>query len=187
VERFVEPWLTPFAFGVGLLALALFAYLAAVFLTLETREPELVEDFRRRALGAGVAVFLASALVLLLSFGEAPLMTRGLMTSSWAPLLHLATAASAVALFAALWWRRFRLARLLVGLQVSCIFWGWVVAQYPYLVPPDLTVRSAAAPAITLRLTLWTLGLGTLVLGPSLLYLFRVFKSGPADGMGPGH
>ncbi len=187
VERFVEPWLTPFAFGVGLLALALFAYLAAVFLTLETRDPELVEDFRRRALGAGVAVFLASALVLLLSFGEAPLMTRGLMTSSWAPLLHLATAASAVALFAALWWRRFRVARLLVGLQVSCIFWGWVVSQYPYLVPPDLTVRSAAAPAITLRLTLWTLGLGTLVLGPSLLYLFRVFKSGPADGMDAGH
>ena len=25
VERFVEPWLTPFAFGVGLLTLALFA------------------------------------------------------------------------------------------------------------------------------------------------------------------
>ena len=47
-ERFVEPWLTPFAFGVGLLTLALFAFLAAVFLTMETRDPELVEDFRRK-------------------------------------------------------------------------------------------------------------------------------------------
>jgi cytochrome d ubiquinol oxidase subunit II len=179
-DRFVEPWLTPFAFGVGLLTLALFAFLAAVFLTLETRDRELVEDFRRRALGAGIAVFLASALVLLLSFQEAPLLRRGLMGSGWALPLHLATAASAIAVFAALWTRRFHLARVLVGLQVSLIFWGWTASQYPYLVPPDMTIQAAAAPEITLRLTLWALGLGTLVLAPSLVYLFRVFKSEPA-------
>jgi cytochrome bd ubiquinol oxidase subunit II len=186
-ERFVQPWLTPFAFGVGLLTLALFAFLAAVFLTMETRDRELVEDFRRRALGAGVAVFVASALVLLLSFERSPLMSHGLMTSSWALPLHLATAASAIAVFGALWSRRYRVARVLAGLQVSFIFWGWVVSQYPYLVPPDLTIAAAAAPEITLRLTLWALGLGALVLAPSLIYLFRVFKSGPADGMGAEH
>jgi cytochrome d ubiquinol oxidase subunit II len=183
-DRFVEPWFTPFALGVGLLTLALFAFLAAVFLTMETRDPDLVEDFRRRALGAGVAVFLASALVLLLSFGQAPLMTRGLTASSWAPPLHLATAASAIAVFAALWVRRYYVARVGVGLQISFIFWGWVVSQYPYLVPPDLTIAGTAAPAVTLRITLWSLALGALVLAPSLVYLFRVFKSGPADGMG---
>ncbi len=179
-ERFVEPWLTPFAFGVGLLTLALFAFLAAVFLTMETRDRDLVEDFRRRALGAGVAVFFAAGLVLLLSFQEAPLLSRGLMASGWALPLHLATAATAIAVFAALWTRRFRLARVLVGLQVSLILWGWTISQYPYLVPPDLTIHGTAAPEITLRLTLWALGLGTLVLAPSLVYLFRVFKSEPA-------
>jgi cytochrome d ubiquinol oxidase subunit II len=183
-ERFVEPWLTPFAFAVGLLTLALFAFLAAVFLTMETRDRELVEDFRRRALGAGVAVFLASGAVLRLSVEASPLLSRGLMASSWALPLHLATAVSAIAVFAALWSRRYRAARVLGGLQVSCIFWGWVVSQYPYLVPPDLTIASAAAPEITLRLTLLVLGLGTLVLAPSLVYLFRVFKSGPVDGVG---
>ena len=179
VERFVDPWLTPFAFGVGLLTLALFAFLAAVFLTMETRDPELVEDFRRNALGAGVAVFLAAGVVLLLSFEQAPLMTAGLVTSSWALPLHVATGLSAVAVFVALWTRRFALARLLAGLQVSCIFWGWTVAQYPYLVPPDLTVENAAAPPITLQITVWALAGGVLVLAPSLIYLFRVFKSGP--------
>ena len=34
-DRFVDPWLTPFSLAVGLMALALFAHLAAVFLTLE--------------------------------------------------------------------------------------------------------------------------------------------------------
>jgi cytochrome d ubiquinol oxidase subunit II len=186
-ERFVEPWLTPFAFGVGLLTLAIFAFLAAVFLTMEARDRELVEDFRRRALGTGVVVFLAAAVVLMRSFEAAPLMSRGLMASTWALPLHLTTAVSAIAVFAALWSRWYRAARVLVGLQVSCIFWGWAVSQYPYLVPPDLTIASAAAPEITLRLTLWALGLGTLVLAPSLVYLFRVFKSGPVDGVGVGH
>lgn len=181
-RSFVEPWLTPFALAVGLLTLALFAFLAAVFLTMETLDPELVEDFRRRALGAGVVVFLAAGLVLLLSFEQAPLMHRGLVASRWALPLHLATAVAAVAVFAALWRRRYRAARVAAGLQVSFIFWGWAVSQYPYLVPPDLTIEATAAPEITLRITIWALALGTLVLAPSLIYLFRVFKSTPAHG-----
>jgi cytochrome d ubiquinol oxidase subunit II len=181
VSQFVQPWLTPFALSVGLLALALFAFLAAVFLTMETHEPELCEDFRRRALGAGVAVFFASALVLLLSPNAAPLVRTGLMASSWALPLHLATGVSAVVVLAALWFRRFRLARLAVGLQVSLIFWGWALAQYPLLVPPDLTIANSAAPYSTLRLVLIALGVGGAVLLPSLWYLFQVFKTTPAD------
>jgi cytochrome bd ubiquinol oxidase subunit II len=184
-QRFIEPWLTPFALGVGVLTLALFAFLAAVFLTMETRDRQLVEDFRRQAIGAGLAVFLAAGLVLLLSFRHAPLVTEGLMGSPWALPLHLATGLSAVAVFTALWLRRFALARVLACLQVTCIFWGWTASQYPYLVPPDLTIERAAAPPVTLRLTLWALAGGTLVLAPSLFYLFRVFKSVPAAASGP--
>ena len=40
-DRFVDPWLTSFALGVGVLTLALFAFLAAVFLTMETRDRDL--------------------------------------------------------------------------------------------------------------------------------------------------
>jgi cytochrome d ubiquinol oxidase subunit II len=181
VEQFVQPWLTPFALSVGLLALALFAFLAAVFLTLETHDPELCEDFRRRALGAAVAVFFASALVLLLSRSAAPLVRTGLMASPWALFLHLTTGVSAIVVLAALWYRRFRLARLAAGLQVSLIFWGWALAQYPLLVPPDLTIARSAAPASTLRLVLIALAIGGTLLLPSLWYLFQVFKTVPAD------
>ena len=181
-QRFVDPWLTPFAFGVGILTLALFAFLAAVFLTLESHDAELCEDFRRKALGAGVAVFLAAGLVLVLSMGgEAPLMFEGLLGSAQAVPLHLATGASAVGVLATLWYRRYRVARILAAAQVSFIFWGWALAQYPYLLPPDFTIPSAAAPPVTLRLVAGALAVGALVLLPSLLYLFRVFKSAPAD------
>jgi cytochrome d ubiquinol oxidase subunit II len=181
VERFITPWLTPFAFSVGLLTLTLFALLAAVFLTLETRDPQLSGDFRRRALGSAVAVFLASALVLLLAWDTAPLVRSGLLASSWALPLHLATGLSAIAVFATLWYRRYRLARIAAGLQVSLIFWGWPLAQYPFLLPPGFTIRDTAAPDSTLQATLIVLGLGAIVLLPSLWYLFQVFKTVPAD------
>ena len=60
---------------------------------------------------------------------------------------------------------------------VSLVLWGWAWSQYPYVVAPDLTIESAAAPLATLRLVIVVLVLGALVLVPSLFYLFRVFKS----------
>jgi cytochrome d ubiquinol oxidase subunit II len=181
VQRFVDPWLTPFSLAVGLLTLALFAYLAAVFLTLETDDAELVQDFRARALLSGVAVFVAAFGALFLAPEHAPLVEAGLLGSRWSLPFHLATGAAAIVVLAALWWKRYHLARVAVGAQVSLIIWGWALAQYPYLVPPDLTVTKAAAPAVTLRLVLIVLALGIVVLLPSLVYLFRVFKAAPSD------
>jgi cytochrome bd ubiquinol oxidase subunit II len=64
---------------------------------------------------------------------------------------------------------------------VSLIFWGWAMAQYPFLLPPRFTIAGTAAPDTTLRLTLIILVVGGLVLLPSLWYLFRIFKTVPAD------
>jgi cytochrome d ubiquinol oxidase subunit II len=182
-DRFIAPWLTPFSLAVGLLTLALCAHLAAVFLTLESDDPAIAEDFRARALWSGAALFVAAFGALLVAREYAPLMGTGLLASRWAPPFHAATGLAAVAVLAALWHRRYHLARVAVGAQVSLIVWGWAVAQFPYLVPPDLTIRSTAAPAATLRLVLLTLGLGAVVLLPSLVYLFRVFKAAPSHSV----
>jgi cytochrome d ubiquinol oxidase subunit II len=179
VATFVAPWLRPFGVGVGVLTLALFAFLAAVYLTVEAREPALREDFRRRALGAAVAVFVAAFGSLGVALLGAPLTGRALTTGPWAPALHAATGLAAVIAVWALWRRHYRLARVAAAGQVSLILWGWALAQYPYLIPPDLTIRGAAAPRITLVLVLWALVAGGLVLFPSLIYLLRVFKREP--------
>jgi cytochrome bd ubiquinol oxidase subunit II len=178
VEAYVAPWLTPFALTTGCLAVVLFAYIAAVYLTVEAKETALREDFRRRALASGITLFLAAMLTLVTALRDAPLMRAGLLYSGRAIPVHLLTGAFAVTALWALFTRRWRLARFAVAAQASCILWGWAAAQYPYLVPPDLTIVDAAAPAVTLRLVLVTLLLGALVLLPSLRYLFRVFKAG---------
>ena len=52
-------------------------------------------------------------------------------------------------------------------------------AQFPFLVEPDLTFESAAAPAGVLRALVVALAAGVVLLGPSLAYLYRVFKGRP--------
>ena len=177
VADFVSPWLTPFAASVGAFALALFAFLAAVYLTNETGEEELREDFRRRALASGAMVFVMAFVSLALAWQGAPVVWNGLVTAPGAMPFHLIIGAAATLALWALWQRRWRVARVAAVVQVTGILWGWALSQYPWILPPSLSITNAAAPLITLKLTLGALALGGLVLFPSLFYLFRVFKS----------
>lgn len=174
---FFQSWLAPFPVAVGFFALALFAFLAAVYLTLETRERELQEDFRRRALLSGVVVGLLALTVFVLAKTGAPTVRAGISRSWWALGLHLFTSIFATSAFYALWTRRYRLARVCAAGQVTLILLGWAFAQYPHLVEPDITISSAAAPKITLQLLLGALVAGAILLFPSYYYLFRIFKS----------
>lgn len=173
---FLDSWLAPFPFSVGFFALALFAFLAAVYLTLETRDRELQEDFRKRALVAGVAVGLLALTVFLLAGSGAPTVRAGISRTWWALALHVFTAIFATGAFYALWTRRYRLARFCAATQVTLILLGWAFAQFPNLVEPDVTISSAAAPRITLQLLLVALVAGAILLFPSYYYLFRIFK-----------
>jgi cytochrome bd ubiquinol oxidase subunit II len=166
---------TPFTLSTGLFACALFAFLAATYLAVEA-DGALREDFRRRAIAAGVAVFATAALSLGLSRGAAPLVFAGLTARGWSLLLHLATAAAAVAAFAALLLHRPRLARLAAAAQVTLIVVGWGASQYPYLVVPDVTLAGASGPRATQVALLVALAAGAVLLFPSLYLLFRIFK-----------
>jgi cytochrome d ubiquinol oxidase subunit II len=181
VATYVSPWLTPFAFTIGGLTLAVFAFLAAVYLTVEVKEHELQEDFRRMALGAAVAVGVFAALGLVLGRTTALRVTDTLFTARWALPFQLFTAVAALTAIWALVTRRYPLARAAAALQVSALMWGWAGAQFPALVPGVHTIESAAAPHITLKLVTIGLAGGAFVLVPSLWYLFRVFKSESAS------
>lgn len=164
---YIAPWLTTFDLAVGLFTLACFAFLAAVYLTLETKDAELQEDFRLRAIAAGAAV-AAMAVLGLVMFPEAPRVNQGIVAL---------VAAAALGALWSLWRRRYNWARIAAAAQVSLIVWGWGLAQYPYLVPPNLKITDAASPRVTLELALIAVVAGAVVLFPSLYYLLRVFKA----------
>jgi len=178
---YVQPWLNAFGVAVGVFALACFAFLAAVYLTLEAEDAALRDDFRRRALVAQGGVIVAGIVALALSGDVAPSVASGLLGAPWASALHLLGATGAAVAVAALWRRRWVIARIAAASEVSLILWGWALGQYPYILPPDFTVDGAAAPTFTLQLVLGALFLGGAVLFPSLYYLFRVFKASPPE------
>jgi cytochrome d ubiquinol oxidase subunit II len=180
---FFRPWLAPFPLAVGAFALALFAYVAAVYLAVEADDPELRDDFRSRAIISAIAVGACALAAGLLAAPGARHFRDSLLRSPWSWPLQISTGLAAIAALWALWTRRFRAARALAVIQVASIVGGWGAAQYPYLIAPDLTLAAAAAPDSTLRLLLIALAIGGVVLFPSLWWLFRVFKRGDGHSM----
>jgi cytochrome d ubiquinol oxidase subunit II len=168
-------FLEAFPIAVGLYTATLFAFLSATYLAVEASGP-LREDFRRRALAAGAVVAGLALATFLLSKRGAPLLYEGLTQHAWSWPLQGAIAAAALVAFGALLGRRVRLARFAAAAQVALIVVGWAASQYPYFLVPDWTLQSASAPPAVQSLLLIALGVGALVLFPSLYLLFRVFK-----------
>lgn len=176
-QVFVASWVGAFPITIGLFALALFAFLAAVYLAYGARDPDLQDVFRRRALGAAIAVFILAAAGLFVSHAEAPRVARGVAGSPWSLPLHVLTAIVAIGAMVALVRRSYGLARIAAAAQVTFILWGWALSQYPYIVPDTATIRDSAAPRPTLVLLFLGLCIGTLILFPALRYLFRLFAA----------
>jgi cytochrome bd ubiquinol oxidase subunit II len=173
---YMLPWLSPFTIAVGAMALALFSFLAATYLTVEAEgDAELQDDFRRRALASALASIVAATVALVLGATRGGVMAR-LVGVGWSLPLLIASGLACVASILALLRRRYRLARLGAGAWVTLVLWGWVVAQFPLIIPPSLTIDAAAAPRRVLTDTLVVLAIGGVILIPSLWYMIRVFK-----------
>jgi len=168
-------WHSPFALTVGLFAVALCAQIAAVFLTLET-DGALRDDFRARATGATLAVAVVAAVAPAVAAATIPT-TFAALASGGTRLDIALTAAIGLALFAALWLRRYALARVLVVCEAIGILIGWYLAQSGFPIPGATTLAAVAAPATTLRVFIWLVAIGAAFLVPSLLLLFGLFKT----------
>ena len=167
-------WWRPLPIAVAALALAAFAFLAAVYLTVEVAD-ELRRDFITRARISAVVVAVAGMVVALLAHANGTRFGAHLVGSWWSIPLGV-TAAATLAASLALLGRSPRLARMCAGATVALLVLGWGLAQYPMLIAPDLTVDNAAAPPATLRALMPIVIGGAVVLAPSLWWMLRVFK-----------
>src|SRR4051812_7600543 len=198
----VSSWLNPTSAVVGALAIAISAYLAAVYLCDDAQrrgEHALVAPYRRRALGAGtVAGLLALAGLAVLQRDAHPLY-RELIAGPGLPAVIVSGAAggpaarvvlprrgppavivsgaAGVSALGLVLRRRFQLARLAAALAVAAIVAGWALAQQPQLLP-GLTVDQAAAPRDTLIAVIVAVAGGGIVVIPSLLVLLRLSVAG---------
>ena len=178
-------WTTPFALTIGAMAISLCASLAAVYLTMEARndhDESLAETYRLRAIIAGAVTAVLGALGLLLSPSEAPILWQGLLTRAL-PVV-IATMLIGLATAASLFFRRYGLARIFIILESAFLLGSWGLSQYPFIIPPHVTIDNAANDPNVIVALLISIGIGMLLVLPALYYLLSVFKlPNPAPGI----
>ncbi len=168
-------WTSPFALSVGVFNVALCAQVAAVFLVAETDDASLRDDFRRRAIRATLAVWIAGLIPAALARYAEPMFFDALLGPT-ARIAILVALVLGIAVMLLIVRRNATLARIAAGAEVVAVLAGWFGAQMPSLVPTRWTLESAAAPPATLTAFLIAAACGAVVLIPSLLYLFAIFK-----------
>ncbi|MEO7194417.1 MAG: cytochrome d ubiquinol oxidase subunit II [Pseudonocardiaceae bacterium] len=178
----ITSWLNPTSILVGVLAVMVAAFLAAVYLcsdAVRLGEPELVRSFRARAIGTGVITGVISiAGLAVLRFDAAPLFDGLVHGPGLAAIIVSGLAGIATLLLVGR--RNPMRARGTAALAVAAIIAGWALAQQPVLLP-GLTVEQAAASNRTmLAVVIAVLG-GAVILFPSLALLFRLVLHGRFD------
>ena len=192
-------WTGALPLTIGVLAVALGAYLAAVYLAADAVRrdaPELESAFRWRALAAGVLAGALAVAGLLVVRSEARGLFDDLVGEALPALIVSGTAG--VGTLALVWRRRYEPARYSAAVAVAAVVAGWAIAQQPVLLP-GLTVSEAAAGDDTLIAVLVSVGAGALLLAPSLVFLFTLTLRGrlsyeesdaagaPTTPVGPAH
>jgi cytochrome d ubiquinol oxidase subunit II len=179
----VSSWLNPTSVLIGVIAVLSGAYLAAVFLAGDSRraqQPDLVHAFRVRALATGVVTGAIALGGLLVLREDARDLYDGL-TSGDGLVMVVLSGVAGLATLGLVWRERYGLARLTSALAVACVVVGWALAQQPYVLPSELTLDEAAASDATLSAVVIAVGLGMLILAPSLWFLYHLVLQGRLD------
>jgi cytochrome d ubiquinol oxidase subunit II len=163
----IGSWLNPTSILVGLMAVAVCAYLAAVFLVADARrlgQADLAALFLRRARVAAVVTGGLAVVGIAVLALDAPVLAGELTGRGW-PLVIAGLALGGAALVAIGQRAPFGTRPLAVGAVVALI-WGWGVAQYPDILPGTLSLTDAAAPAGSLGSLLVVFVIAALAIAP---------------------
>ncbi len=185
----VTSWANPASVMVGALAVAVCAYVAAVYMVAEARrahDDDLERYFTRRAVGAGIvtgAVALAGIFVLR---NQAHYVFDRLVHQALPLVLVSAVCGLGALVLLAL--GRPRGTRLLAAGAVAAVIWAWGVAQWPYALPQTLTVNDAAGTSTTLHWVIVVFVIALVLVVPLLAVLYvldqrsRLEEEEPAPG-----
>jgi cytochrome d ubiquinol oxidase subunit II len=179
----ISSWTGSTSILVGLLAVATGAYLAAVFLAADSQRaglPDLVEAFRRRALGAVVVAGGLAIGGLFVIRDDARELYDGLTSGAGIAFVVISALAGLVTL-GLLLRRRFGLARWSSAAAVGALVAGWGVGQRPDFLPGELTFEAAAAGDATLAALVISFAIAAAILIPSLTLLYRLTLQGRLD------
>ncbi|HEY3309937.1 MAG TPA: cytochrome d ubiquinol oxidase subunit II [Desulfuromonadaceae bacterium] len=177
IESGMHSWLTPFTMIGGVTGMAICAYLAPIYMTVRTTG-ELREDFRRYGMLAGFVLAILTTAEIPVARFDAPLFAERLL-STWATLFVALAVTTGTTTEVLLWRRKYRWAQICAAATVALTIIGFWAAMFPDLLIGQLSLSAAAAPRSALIAFFSVIPFGVLILAPSLLLLYWVFRGEP--------
>jgi len=176
---YIAPWFGVFPLAVAAFTVAIFVFLAAVFLIGESSNQDLKRRFATLGLIANVAVVVMGGVVFLVADQQGlPLLATFIASPGSLTAMVLATA-----LFFLVWRyahsSRAIVVRLCAAAQIGLILVGWIIASSGEIIRTaqgPINFYASAAPEATLWQLTLALCVGSLLIFPSLIFLFRTFK-----------
>ncbi len=168
-------WINPTSIVGGLLAIAVCAYLSAVYLVWDAHrlgDDDLGEYFRRRAIIASVVAGVIAFVGIIVFHSDARYLFDGLLSRAL-PLVIISGICGLGSLVLLLRGVTGTARILSIG-AVATVVLGWGVAQWPYMLPQSLKVAQAAAPTGTLEAVLVVFVFAAIVILPSLGLLYTL-------------
>ena len=175
-------WLNATSILGGVLAVAVCAFLAAVFMVWDAtrlEDPEMVEYFRVRAIATSVVAGFIALVGIVVLHDDARYVFDGLMSRALA--FVIISALCGVGTLVLLVRQSHFVARLLAMGAVASVVIAWGVAQWDYMLPTSLTVSHAAAPDPTLVTIRIVFGIAAVVILPSLGLLYLLDQKSLLD------
>jgi cytochrome d ubiquinol oxidase subunit II len=170
-----EAWLRPFPLVCGLIGLAVSAFLTPAYMLLRP-VGVLRADFRHSAIAGSLLLGATTAIAIPVAYWDATAFSHGLAEPRAVIFIAMAIALGLTSL--AVFMKRLdRLAPVVAGATVVTVLGAWAAAQYPYVLLPDLHIEDAAAGDATLEAFLIALPVGSVILVPSLMWLFSLFAA----------
>jgi cytochrome bd ubiquinol oxidase subunit II len=177
-------WATPFALLCGLAIIAGYGLLGATWLVMKTEGP-VAERARRQA-----TLLLVAVLVFMAAVSIWTPLSQPRIAARWFSLpnfFFLWPVPAVTALVAFMLWRWLSTGRdaapFLAAIALFLLgYLGLVISNFPYLVPPSLTVwETAAAPASQIFMLLGTLVLLPMILG-YVAFVYWLFRGKVREG-----
>lgn len=180
-EVFIFTWFNPFSISVGIFAVALSAYIAAIFLLGEVeteRGYEIIKKFSYRLFVlstiAGVGIFTISYIQDLSFHKEFVAHPISIVVVALATMM-------VPYIFILIRQKKIWKLRIVVGSQVLMIMLGWFFIQWPNLIffnnGQVLSIYDAASPTASMKVLFVALAVGVVIIFPALFYLFKIFKA----------
>lgn len=183
-ESFISPWLSLFPILTGLFLIALFAFIAAVFLHTETNDKLLQSILKKRAINANIVAIVIGTIIFINAF----FISEGITFYFLQNTLSLASFTVATLLlipsYMVLDSNKKFLMKALASTQIFLILLGLFGAQFPIIfqtnldrTPKTYTFYNTIAQSTSTSTMLAVVAIALIITVPTYFYLYKIYKS----------